>query len=350
MPQTPTLSVRNLGIEYKAKRGFVKAARDVNFDIMPGEALALIGESGSGKTTIGTGLIRLLPSNARITSGQIVYRRHTLVNGQPGAVEREIDVRKLDQDGLRKFRWKECAMVFQGSMNAFNPVLRVADQFADTAKAHDGPQGRALAERGKHLLSLVRLDPNRVWKAYPHELSGGMRQRVLIALSLLLEPQLLILDEPTTALDVLTQRSVIDVLRELRAALKFSMIFISHDLALASELVDRMATYYAGAIVEIGDTRSMFNQSRHPYTGGLLRSLPTLESEHDSLASIPGSPPDLIDLPNGCKFHARCAHAQAKCSQTEPAVEELGDRHEVKCHYWREIASARAERADPHRP
>lgn len=350
MTQTPTLSVRNLGIEYKAKRGFVKAARDVNFDIMPGEALALIGESGSGKTTIGTGLIRLLPSNARITSGQILYRRHSLVNGQLGPVEREIDVRKLNPDGLRKFRWKECAMVFQGSMNAFNPVLRVADQFADTAKAHDGPQGRDLDERGKHLLSLVRLDPNRVWKAYPHELSGGMRQRVLIALSLLLEPQLLILDEPTTALDVLTQRSVIDVLRELRAALKFSMIFISHDLALASELVDRMATYYAGAIVEIGDTRSMFNQSRHPYTGGLLRSLPTLESERDSLASIPGSPPDLIDLPDGCKFHARCAHARAQCSQSEPPAEDLGNRHEVKCHYWREIAGARAESAAARRP
>jgi len=348
MPQTPTLSVRNLGIEYKARRGFVKAARDVSFEIMPGEALALIGESGSGKTTIGTGLIRLLPSNARITSGEIIYRRHS---GQGSAATvREIDVRKLTPDGLRRFRWKECAMVFQGSMNAFNPVLRVADQFADTAKAHDGPQGRELDERGKHLLSLVRLDPNRVWKAYPHELSGGMRQRVLIALSLLLEPQLLILDEPTTALDVLTQRSVIDVLRELRAALKFSMIFISHDLALASELVDRMATYYAGTIVEIGDTRGMFNQSRHPYTGGLLRSLPTLESERDSLASIPGSPPDLIDLPEGCKFHARCNHARAKCSQAEPVAEEIGNRHEVKCHYWREIASARAESAAAQRP
>ncbi len=341
MPQTPTLSVRNLGIQYKARRGFVQAARNVSFDLMPGEALALIGESGSGKTTIGTGLIRLLPTNAAITSGEIIYRRHKLVNGQPGPVEKEIDVRKLDANGLREFRWKEAAMVFQGSMNAFNPVLKVVDQFADTAKAHGGPQGRELDERGQHLLGLVRLDPKRVWKAYPHELSGGMRQRVLIALSLLLEPQLLILDEPTTALDVLTQRSVIDVLRELRASLKFSMIFISHDLGLFADLVDRMATYYAGTIVENGATRSMFNEARHPYTGGLLHSLPTLESERDSLASIPGSPPDLINLPDGCKFHARCKHAQARCSQEEPAAEEVGHRHEVKCHYWREIAAAR---------
>ncbi|MBX7213598.1 MAG: ABC transporter ATP-binding protein [Thermoflexales bacterium] len=339
MPSHPTLSVRNLAIEYQTRRGWVKAAQAVNFDLLPGEALALIGESGSGKTTVGTSLIRLLPGNATISAGEIVYRR-PVADGSAT----EIDVRALDAEGLRRFRWKEAAMVFQGSMNAFNPVLRISDQFNDTSRAHGGPRGRELVERGKSLLELVRLDPRRVWEAYPHELSGGMRQRVLIALALLLEPQLLILDEPTTALDVLTQRSVIDVLRDLRKALNFSMIFISHDLALAAELVDRMATFYAGTIVEIGNTRTLFNRPHHPYTRGLLRSLPTLDSDRAEVASIPGSPPDLINLPKGCAFHARCQAAQAICSQDMPPPEEVAARHIVRCHFWRDVAgAARAE-------
>ncbi len=270
MTLTATLSVRNLSIEYLARRGRVQAIRDVSFDVQPGEALALIGESGSGKTTLGLGIVKLLPGTARITQGQAIYRRQT--NGQG----KEFDALKLEGRELREFRWKDCAMVFQSSLNSLNPVLRISDQFADTARAHGYLRSRALEGRARDLLTMVRLDPSRVWRAFPHELSGGMRQRVLIALGLLLEPPLLILDEPTTALDILTQRNIMDVLRELRAKLDFALIFISHDLSLAAELADRVATIYAGKIVEIGDVEMIFKGPAHPYTIGLINAVPTL--------------------------------------------------------------------------
>jgi peptide/nickel transport system ATP-binding protein len=325
----PTLSVQNLSIEYQARRGRVQAIRDVSFDVNKGEALALIGESGSGKTTLGLGIVQLLPTTAKITQGQAIYRRQT--NGD----SKEIDALKLKGNGLRQFRWKECAMVFQSALNALNPVLRICDQFADTAKAHGYLQGRALEERSKQVLTMVRLDPDRVWKSFPHELSGGMRQRVLIALGLLLEPQLLILDEPTTALDILTQRNIMDVLKELRTKLDFSLIFISHDLSLAAELADRVATVYAGKIVEIADVETTFNAPTHPYTIGLINAVPTLQGTKDDLTSIPGSPPDLIDLPTGCKFHPRCPLADQQCKQKEPPLESIKPGHQVACWNWK---------------
>lgn len=321
----PTLSVQNLSIEYKARRGRVQAVRNVTFDVNKGEALALIGESGSGKTTLGLGIVQLLPGTAKITGGNAIYRR----NGQT------IDTLKLKGKALREFRWKECAMVFQSALNSLNPVLRICDQFADTSKAHGYVQGRALEERAHYLLSLVRLDPERVWKSFPHELSGGMRQRVLIALGLLLEPQLLILDEPTTALDILTQRNIMDVLKELRQKLEFSLIFISHDLSLAAELADRVATVYAGKIVEIADVQTTFGEPRHPYTIGLINAVPTLRGTKEDLTSIPGSPPDLIELPSGCKFHPRCPLADMRCQESEPELETIKPGHQVACWHWK---------------
>lgn len=333
----PTLSIRDLSIEYAAKRGQVQAIRNVSFDVLRGEALALIGESGSGKTTLGLGIVRLLPSTARIAGGSIVYRRYDDDGRGPAEA---IEVLKLKGSELRRFRWSQCAMVFQSALNALNPVLRISDQFADTAKAHgylSGPrQGAALAERSRHLLSLVRLDPDRVWRSFPHELSGGMRQRVLIALSLLLMPQLIILDEPTTALDILTQRNIMDVLKELRTRLDFSLIFISHDLSLAAELADRVATVYAGRIIEIGEVYTIFRNPHHPYTIGLIQAVPTLASDKSALTSIPGSPPDLIDLPTGCKFHPRCPLADARCRAQEPDLEETETGHKVACWHWRD--------------
>lgn len=324
-----TLSIQNLSIEYQARRGRVQAIRNVSFDVQKGEALALIGESGSGKTTLGLGIMQLLPPTAQVTQGHAIYRRQS--NGRT----LEIDTLALQGKRLREFRWKECAMVFQSALNTLNPVLRIADQFADTSKAHGYLQGKALEERARYLLSLVRLDPDRVWKSFPHELSGGMRQRVLIALGLLLEPPLLILDEPTTALDILTQRNIMDVLKELRQKLEFTLIFISHDLSLAAELADRVATVYAGKIVEVADVQAMFKVPTHPYTIGLINAVPTLKSTKEDLISIPGSPPDLIELPSGCKFHPRCPLADARCTRNEPELEEVKAGHQVACWNWK---------------
>jgi peptide/nickel transport system ATP-binding protein len=349
MIMEPTLSVRDLSIEYQARRGKVQAIRNVSFDVRHGETLALIGESGSGKTTLGLGVVQLLPSSATISGGEITYRRYAKRTVQAGGADREtvreVNVLGLRGTGLRKFRWQECAMVFQSALNALNPVLRVSEQFADTAKAHGYLQGTALRERSHDLMRLVRLDPERVWRAFPHELSGGMRQRVLIALSLLLEPELLILDEPTTALDILTQRNIMDVLKELRQKLDFSMIFISHDLSLAAELADRVATVYAGKVVEVGDVFAIFSDPHHPYTAGLIRAVPTLASNRADLSSIPGSPPDLIDLPTGCKFHPRCPLADNRCRQDEPDLVDTHIDHEtghrVACWHWQEVRQTR---------
>jgi peptide/nickel transport system ATP-binding protein len=318
MVANTVLSVRNLSVDYLTERGSVQGVRDVSFDLGQGEALALIGESGCGKTTLGLSLLRLLPQNSRVTdASQVIY------SGLQGV--QSVDVLKLDNQQLRRFRWKACAMVFQAALNAFNPVLRISDHVYDTARAHDMTDRQAVRERILHLFRLVRLEPKRVFNAYPHELSGGMRQRVLIALSLLLDPSILILDEPTTALDILTQRTIIDVLRNLREKLSFSMIFISHDLSIAAELADRVATMYAGKIVEAGSVSETFYRPHHPYTYGLIHAVPLMSGGHRDLISIPGSPPDMIDLPSGCKFHPRCSYATEICIGDEPTLQKHAD-------------------------
>jgi peptide/nickel transport system ATP-binding protein len=321
------LSVRDLSVEYLTRRGGVQAVRNVSFDLRRGESLALIGESGSGKTTLALALIRLLPGAARIPSGQILFQRDGRV----------VDALKLGPEELRRFRWQDCAMVFQSALNAFNPVLKIWDHIQDTYRAHAGARRDDLRTRATELMRLVQLDPARVLDAYPHQLSGGMRQRVLLALGLLLDPQVLILDEPTTALDILTQRAIIDTLRRLKEELAFSMIFISHDLSIAAELADRIGTMYAGRIVELGGVEDTFYRPRHPYTLGLLKAVPTLAGDLTGLTSIPGSPPDLIDLPYGCKFHPRCPYALSICQDTDPPLYEVGTAHEAACIRWQEI-------------
>jgi peptide/nickel transport system ATP-binding protein len=326
-PSTPPLILRNLHVNYFTRRGQVQAVRGIDLEIQAGESIALIGESGSGKTTLGLAIVRLLVKAARVTEGEVLYYRDS----------REIDVLALNPSDLRKFRWSECAMVFQSALNAFNPVLRVWEQMWDTAQSHGWHDKKAVREKATDLLRFVQLDPKRVINAYPHELSGGMRQRVLLALSLLLNPQILILDEPTTALDILTQRTIIDLLGKLKAAHNFAMIFISHDLAIAAELADRVATMYAGKIVELGPTEDIFYRPRHPYTLGLIRAVPTVSGGFEELASIPGSPPDLIDLPTGCKFHPRCPFATERCVQEEPPLIEVGPNHTAACWHWQEV-------------
>jgi len=335
----PVLSVRDLVVSYQSGKGeSVDAVRGVSFDLYPNQALALVGESGCGKTTLGLGLLRLLPRLGRIPQGQILYRR------EPGATP--IDVLKLKTADLRRWRWAEAAMVFQGAQSAFNPVLTIGDQMRDTLKAHMAKRQRfdkkEADERAADILRRVRLDPSRVLGSYPHELSGGMRQRTLIAMSLLLDPRFLVLDEPTTALDILTQRGIVDLLAELREERGFAMIFISHDLALAAELADRVATMYAGRIIERGSLRDIFYEPRHPYTSGLINAVPPVAGDLPDLASIPGSPPSLARLPKGCKFSPRCSFATDECHQIDPPDETIEERsygmsHEVACYHWTEV-------------
>lgn len=316
------LSVRNLSVSYLAKRGRVRAVNNVSFDLRKGETLALIGESGCGKSTLNLALIRQLPITGSIDGGQILYTRP---DGQT------IDVVSMRKEALRQFLWADCAMVFQGALNSLNPVLRVRDLVYDTAKAHRLNKAEA-RRRAFELFQKVRLDPARVFNAYPHELSGGMRQRVLLALALLLRPQIVIMDEPTTAVDILTQRSILDVIEQLKAEFGFSVIFISHDLAVAAEIADTVATMYAGEIVEIGPVDEVFYRSRHAYSLALLNAAPRLSTGQEELLSIPGSPPDLIEPPSGCKFHPRCAFAVETCKTTPPPLIMPEPGHRVACH------------------
>ena len=325
------LSVRDLAIDYRSRRGSVQAVRGVSFDVEPGETVAIIGESGSGKTTLAVGLIRLSPRNALVTRGEIIFEQATGPR----------DVLAMDAEELREFRWSETAMVFQSALNSFNPVINVWSQFLDTAKAHGLGDANVVRRKSNELLELVHLDPERVLRAYPHELSGGMKQRVLIALSLLLGPRLLILDEPTTALDILTQRAIIDLLRDLRRKLGFAMLFISHDLSLAAELADRVLTMYAGRVVEEARVEDLFYRPRHPYSVGLLKAVPRVSGELGALESIPGSPPDLVHPPSGCAYHPRCPFAIERCRLEDPALVAVDTPgHAAACIRWQAVADA----------
>ncbi|WP_114856188.1 ABC transporter ATP-binding protein [Brachybacterium sp. YJGR34] len=318
--EAPVLSVRDLQVAYRTgKHTRVRALRGVSFDLYPGSSLALVGESGSGKTTLGLALLRLLPTLGEITGGTIGY------TGDDG---RTREVTAMSSAQLRRWRWSEAAMVFQGAQNAFNPVLTIGQQMAETLRDHSRARisRKEILERSAEALRSVRLEPQRVLGSYPHELSGGMKQRALIATGLLLRPRLLVLDEPTTALDILTQRTVIDLLAELREEYGFAMIFISHDLALAAELADRVVTMYAGKVIETGTTQDIFTAPKHPYTSKLINAVPPVSGDLPELASIPGAPPSLATLPPGCAFAPRCELATDECRAAEPELITLTER------------------------
>jgi peptide/nickel transport system ATP-binding protein len=325
----PVLQVRDLSVTYATRRGKVRAVSRVTFDLHPGETLAFIGESGCGKSTLNLALMRLLPSAGRVEQGSIIYTRRD---------QTAINVLALNKQALRQFLWSECSMVFQGALNAFNPVLRISDMIYDTAAAHHLSRSKA-RDYALELFEKVRLDANRVFKSFPHELSGGMRQRVLLALSLLLRPQIVIMDEPTTAVDILTQRSILDVLQRMHEEMHFSVIFISHDLAAAAEIADRIATMYAGEIVELGPVDDIFYHPAHAYTFSLLNAAPRLSESDGELHSIPGNPPDLIAPPSGCKFHPRCPFATDVCRETPPLLVPVNGNpeHIVACHHSADV-------------
>jgi len=301
----PVLEIRDLSIVYRAGEAEVKAVDHVDLALAPGETVGLAGESGSGKSTLALGACRLLRPPAVITGGSVVYRGSRVA---PEGVE------ILDQGSrdLRKLRWREISIVFQSAMNALNPVLRIRDQLGDVLDAHLDLRREEKRERLAMLLDLVGIPRERL-RSYPHELSGGMRQRVMIAMALAVDPEVVIMDEPTTALDVVVQREILAQIVELQERLQFAVLFITHDLSLLLEIADRIAIMYAGRLLEIGTAEEIHHRPAHPYTRGLLESFPSVHGARIDLAGIPGSPPDLRSLPPGCPFVPRCRHAAEPC-------------------------------------
>ena len=318
----PLVEIEGLVVEYPVTGGSVRAVDDVSLAIHPGEIVGLAGESGCGKSTVAHSLLRILKPPGQITGGRIVFQ------GQ--------DVLALPPSQLRKFRWRNVSIVFQSAMNSLNPVLRVGDQFLDMFKAHERIRKSEALGRSRELLQLVGIDPARL-RAYPHELSGGMRQRVVIAMALALNPELLIMDEPTTALDVVVQREILGEIETLQRELGFAVLFITHDLSLLVEFSDRIAIMYAGRMVELGAARKLFERPLHPYTVGLMQSFPPLVGERRRLLGIAGTPPDLRDPPAGCRFHPRCSRGEARCVAHEPQLVASGDGQRVACHFPGEV-------------
>jgi peptide/nickel transport system ATP-binding protein len=307
--------------------------------------LGLAGESGSGKTTLALAAIRLLRSPALITAGSVLFHSKPISgNGPTGTV----DLLAADEDELRAVRWSEISVVLQSSMNAMNPVISVGAQFDDLLRVHRPRlSGSGRRDRSVELLDMVGINADRL-RSYPHELSGGMRQRAMIAMALALEPQVMILDEPTTALDVVTQREILEELIALRDRLGFAALFITHDLSLLVELADEIAVMYAGRLMERAPSASLFKSPRLPYTHGLIHCFPPMHGKRTRMIGIPGSPPDLRDLPAGCAFHPRCAWAMEQCKHDVPRLESLdGSARDVACWLHRGGAKVPAELAQP---
>jgi len=314
----PLVRVRDLRVEFELARGVVHAVDGVSFDVEPGEALGLVGESGSGKTVTLRALVGLLPRGAKLTGGTIE------IDG--------VDATAADGDTQRELRGTTVSMIFQEPMTALNPVMRVGDQIAEEPLVRLGMSRRDARTRAVELMALVGIpDPRRRALAYPHELSGGLRQRVMIAIALSGDPKVVLCDEPTTALDVTIQDQILKLLRRLQHELDVSLVFVSHDLAVIAQTCRRLAVMYAGQVVESGSVAEVFREPRHPYTLGLLRAVPDFEIVRERLDSIPGSPPDLAALPAGCRFHPRCPFVQEDCLASPVELEELPGGRAVRC-------------------
>jgi oligopeptide/dipeptide ABC transporter ATP-binding protein len=317
-PSAPLLVVEDLRTYFRLESGWVKAVDGVSFRLNSGEALGIAGESGCGKTTTALSLVRLLPSNARIRKGSSIK-----LFG--------IDLVPKTEDQLRRYRWREVSIVFQGAMNALNPVRRVGEQIAEPIEIRLGASKEDARRRAGELLELVGI-PRKRAAAYPHELSGGMRQRVMIAMALACNPSIVIGDEPTTALDVMVQAQILELLERLRAELGLSLILITHDLSVIAETCDRTLVMYAGKVAEEGPVKRIFTAPRHPYTSKLLGSFPSIQADRRTLDTIPGLPPDLRDPPSGCRFHPRCPVAMAICKEVVPPEVLFPDGVRVACH------------------
>jgi peptide/nickel transport system ATP-binding protein len=356
------LDVKNLYVDYHAASGTVHAVTDVSFTLKRGEILGLAGESGSGKSTLAYAITCLLRPPALISGGKILYyprltqdekdSSHVSLtrlskigkpkhakdgNGSTSEETQSINLLQLSPAQLQELRWDDLAIVFQSAMNALNPVMTVGAQIIDVLRTHRPHMGAdSRKRRAIELFQLVGIAPDRL-RSYPHELSGGMRQRAIIAIALALSPEILIMDEPTTALDVVVQREILTEIMRLREKLGFSVIFITHDLSLLLELADYVAIMYAGRIVEKASRRDLYLHPRHPYSYGLLNSFPSMHGPRRKMAGIPGSPPDLRDVPPGCAFHPRCPLAIDACREVLPSLQSVRDEDSgqlVACHLY----------------
>jgi peptide/nickel transport system ATP-binding protein len=311
----PILEVSGLSVDYATERGSVRAVDDVSFELAEGEFLGIVGESGCGKSTLLFAIAQLLVAPAAITAGSVTFQGTSLV----GLTDRQ----------LAAMRWRDLSVVMQSAMNALNPVKSIGAQFRDAMRAHDAGSARDIASRSAEVLAMVGIDPQHL-RSYPHQLSGGMRQRAMIAMAMLFTPDLVIMDEPTSALDVVAQRSLMVQIKELQRQLGFAIIFVTHDMSLVSHFSDRLMVMYAGQVVELGATRQVFDAPLHPYSTGLLEAFPSIRGPRVPLTGIPGSPPDLARPPAGCAFAPRCPKVMDICARARPGLYAV-DGVDVRC-------------------
>jgi peptide/nickel transport system ATP-binding protein len=318
------LELESVVVDYVLRDRRVRAVDGVSLSIAPGETLGIAGESGCGKSTLANAILQILKPPAQLSSGRILFEGSDLV--------------ALSHEELRRFRWRHVSLVFQSAMDVLNPVMRVGDQFVDMLKAHERVRKSEALARAADLFELVGIDRARI-RSYPHQLSGGMRQRVVIAMALALRPELIVLDEPTTALDVVVQREILQELEQLKAELGFAVLFITHDLSLLVEFSDRISIMYAGEIVEAATADTLFRDPKHPYTVGLMSSFPPLAGPLERIAGIAGSPPNLAQPPPGCRFNPRCPHCDGhdgalfiRQTTERPRLREVAPEHFVACH------------------
>ncbi|MCU8502656.1 ABC transporter ATP-binding protein [Vibrio vulnificus] len=311
------LEINNLCVDYVSPNGVARAVNNVSLTISPGETVGLAGESGCGKSTLAFAISRLHKAPALISEGEILYK------GQ--------DVLKMNDRQLRDFRWNDVSVVFQSAMNSLNPVITIGEQLTDVILAHRKVPYKQAHERAVELLKIVGIHGDRM-SSFPHQLSGGMRQRVVIAVALALEPKLIIMDEPTTALDVVVEREILNELYELKNKFGFSILFISHDLSLMGEIADRIGVMYAGNLIELGEAKQVFGNPQHPYTKGLISSFPTIHGPKERLYGIPGNPVNLLNIPTGCNFQERCGVCTSVCKKQDPHLMRADNGSLVSCH------------------
>jgi peptide/nickel transport system ATP-binding protein len=324
----PLLEAENLVVNYTTSAGELTAVDGISFVVDEDEIFGLVGESGCGKSTVAQAILSLLPNNGSVAAGSVRFRGVELNN-----------LSKREMDALR---WEHLSLISQGAMNALNPVHRISSQIVEAIRAHRDVSKSEARERVAELFEMVGLDPERM-NDYPHQFSGGMKQRAYIAMSLALDPDLIIADEPTTALDVIVQDQILKRLKELRDELGISVIIISHDISVIAETCDRLGVMYSGKLMEYGDLKDIFSNAFNPYTMGLQNAFPTLRGERQDLISIPGSPPDIADLPRGCRFMTRCPFAVPECAQEHPPLDEVDSDHYSACYRHDEVEMIRRD-------